>query len=325
MEMHEMKQYPPPEMEYGPPGHHYPPEGVRQHQGVGYMPAHKVGSPHAQGNQPTKEEERLQCLKYTLFTYNLVMFLCGCVLLGIGIWMAVDRNFMTYIIGNDMYAVAIYFILAAGGIIFIISFLGCCGSISENKCMLFVFMIVLIVLVLLCIVGGILAIVFRTQIGDSVKDTMTKTLKERYGVNFNERFNRLVTDAWDRAQERLHCCAVTERGWSVYQESEWFGMQVWNPEDQKPYVPQSCCVKDRFWRYINKDVCQKWRLGPPGSPVDGAINRALYYDGCYDAGVTYLYDNSVILIALGLIVGILLIGGVILSFMVIRQIPNEEK
>lgn len=49
-------------------------------------------------------------------------------------------------------------------------------------------------------------------------------------------------------------------------------------EDQRPYVPQSCCVKDRFWRYINLPVCQKWRLGPPGSPVDGALNRALYYD-----------------------------------------------
>ena len=49
-------------------------------------------------------------------------------------------------------------------------------------------------------------------------------------------------------------------------------------EDQRPYVPKSCCVKDRFWRYVNLDVCQKWRLGPPGSPIDGAINRAVYYD-----------------------------------------------
>ncbi len=46
---------------------------------------------------------------------------------------------------------------------------------------------------------------------------------------------------------------------------------------QKPFVPQSCCVKDRYWRYIDLEVCQKWRFGPPGSPIDGAINRALYY------------------------------------------------
>ena len=52
--------------------------------------------------------------------------------------MAVDRNFITYMVGTDLYAVAIFMILAGGGIIFAISFLGCCGSITENRCMLFV-------------------------------------------------------------------------------------------------------------------------------------------------------------------------------------------
>ena len=47
-------------------------------------------------------------------------------------------------------------------------------------------------------------------------------------------------------------------------------------ENYKPYVPRSCCVRDRFHRYINQEVCQKWRLGPPAQP-EGAINRALYY------------------------------------------------
>jgi len=48
-------------------------------------------------------------------------------------------------------------------------------------------------------------------------------------------------------------------------------------QEKRPYIPQSCCVKDRLWRYVNLDVCQRWRLGPPGSPVDGAINHAVYY------------------------------------------------
>jgi hypothetical protein len=59
-------------------------------------------------------------------------------LLGIGIWMAVDRNFITYMVGSDLYYVSIFMILAGGAIIFAISFLGCCGSVTENKCMLFV-------------------------------------------------------------------------------------------------------------------------------------------------------------------------------------------
>jgi len=48
-------------------------------------------------------------------------------------------------------------------------------------------------------------------------------------------------------------------------------------DEDRPYIPRSCCIKDKLWRYVNLHVCQRWRLGPPGSPVDGAINRAVYY------------------------------------------------
>ena len=37
---------------------------------------------------------------------------------------------------------------------------------------------------------------------------MADTLKNHYGVNFNERFNRLVTNSWDRAQERVGCKSI---------------------------------------------------------------------------------------------------------------------
>jgi len=96
-------------------------------------------------------------------------------------------------------------------------------------------------------------------------------------------------------------------------------------EASRPYVPQSCCVKDRLWRYINQDVCQKWRIGPPGSPVDGAINRALYYTGCFDAGYTYLQSNAVILIGLGLAIGLMLIVGIVVSGMIILKLRANEK
>ena len=41
------------------------------------------------------------------------------------------------------------------------------------------------------------------QIGKAVQDTMEATLKKHYGVNFHNLFNRQVTDAWDRAQEKV--------------------------------------------------------------------------------------------------------------------------
>ena len=51
--------------------------------------------------------------------------------------MAVDRSFLTYIIGNDLYSVAIYMVLIGGGIVFFVAMLGCCGTITEHGCMIF--------------------------------------------------------------------------------------------------------------------------------------------------------------------------------------------
>jgi len=131
-----------------------------------------------------KENEKLLFLKYFLFTYNLLLFMCGCLLLGIGIWLAVDRNFLTTIIGNNLYAAAVFLILAAGAVIFFISFFGCCGAITESFVLLGAFFIILCVASLVCLIGGILAIIFRTQIGDKVRSTMSTTLTDHYGFGF---------------------------------------------------------------------------------------------------------------------------------------------
>lgn len=275
------------------------------------------------------EDKTTQWCKYLLFTYNLIIFIVGGVMLGVGIWMAVDRNFMTKIVGNDLYAVSLYMILVAGGIIFFISFLGCCGAVTENKCLLYVFMGILVFLAIILLIGGILAIVFHEELGQEIKDSMEDTLVNYYGVDFHKSFNRGVTWGWDKTQEKLYCCGIESNGWDVYRKSKWFekfgdtadedGYRSGH-EDQKPYVPQSCCVQDRFYRYVNLEVCQKWRLGPPGSPVDGAVNRAVYYTGCYDAGVEYLEENSAILIGLGIAVSLLLVVGIVLAFMLVRRL-----
>jgi len=52
--------------------------------------------------------------------------------------MAVDRNFMTYIIGNHLYAAAVFIVLASGAIMFFVSFLGCCSVVKEQRFLLYV-------------------------------------------------------------------------------------------------------------------------------------------------------------------------------------------
>lgn len=275
----------------------------------------------------SKERERLKFVKYTLFFFNVLFFMCGCVLIGIGIWMAVDRNFLTVIIGNDLYAASIYVMLSCGALVFFFSFLGCCAVVAENVCFLIIHLVVICILSVSLFAGAVCAIVFQTQMGDQVRQTMSDTLVNYYGVNLEYYDNRMITDGWDKAQDRLECCGVSTQGWALYQTSKWYAQQVWTPEDYQPFVPPSCCVKDRFWRYINLEACQKWRLGPPGSPVDGAVNRAIHYEGCFEAGYAYLAENSALVIGLSIAVGILLVVGIFLTSLMIHMIRkvNSQK
>lgn len=280
-----------------------------------------------------KEERVVSLMRYMLFLYTFITFMFGLLLLAIGIWLAVDRNFMSTIIGNSLYAVSVYFILIGGCLIFFASFFGCCGVIRENKMMLMTFLIALIVISVILIIGGICAIVFKLQIGDHVKETMSSTLTDFYGFDYQLEYNRQVTDAWDMAQERLKCCGVSEKGWYIYRKSTWFKRFgsltgrpiIYEDDENRPYVPRSCCVKNVAWEYINQGVCQRWRLGPPGSPQVGAVNRAIYYQGCYDAGFDYLSSNSLVLTGLGIAIGLFLIIGIVLSLLLLIKLKDESK
>ena len=65
--------------------------------------------------------------------------LLGCAILGVGIWVLVDKNFSKYVDNSEhfnMLYTGAYVFIAVGVIIMIIGFFGCCGAIRENQCML---------------------------------------------------------------------------------------------------------------------------------------------------------------------------------------------
>lgn len=61
----------------------------------------------------------------------------GSFLLGVGVWVVVDpTGFREIVAANPLLFTGVYIILAMGGMLFLLGFLGCCGAIRENKCLL---------------------------------------------------------------------------------------------------------------------------------------------------------------------------------------------
>lgn len=58
-------------------------------------------------------------------------------MLGVGIWVLVDpTGFREIVAANPLLFTGVYVILAMGAMLFLLGFLGCCGAIRENKCLL---------------------------------------------------------------------------------------------------------------------------------------------------------------------------------------------
>lgn len=67
----------------------------------------------------------------------LFLQLGGCFLLGVGVWVLLDpMGFREIVAANPLLFTGVYVVVALGSLLFLLGFLGCCGAIRENKCLL---------------------------------------------------------------------------------------------------------------------------------------------------------------------------------------------
>lgn len=74
-----------------------------------------------------------------LFTLNVIFFLAGALVAGVGLWVRFDPQLKSYatavgisLTTGQLY-IAAYVLIAFGGFTFIAGFCGCCGAIRESK------------------------------------------------------------------------------------------------------------------------------------------------------------------------------------------------
>lgn len=136
------------------------------------------------------------CCKYLMFFFNLCIFIGGCAMVGIGIWATQSTKSFQDMVTNDPGVIsAVYFIIGAGGFLVVVGFFGCCGAIKENRCMLGIFFVMILVIFIFEVAGGILLFVKLPETEQIIKESMAQ-----YGKD------KTVTDAWDVVQTEMKCC-----------------------------------------------------------------------------------------------------------------------
>ncbi|PIO24363.1 hypothetical protein AB205_0142560, partial [Aquarana catesbeiana] len=130
----------------------------------------------------------------------------GTFLLGLGVWVIVDpTGFREIIAANPLMFMGAYLVLAMGAMLFLLGFLGCCGAIRENKCLL----------------------LFLTR------DFFTKELKKHYQGNNS---TDIFTSTWNSVMVTFECCGVN--GPEDFGETLHFRAHSYNA------VPEACCRRN---------------------------------------------------------------------------------
>lgn len=151
------------------------------------------------------------CFKYVFFVLNFLLFCLGVAGAGIGIWTLNDPDFWKYKLNlplDEFYA-AVYIVIVVGFVLVIIGFIGCCGAILDNACLLCLFSTFTVLLLVLGIAAALVIWVgFRN-------DKAREFIEEKMIENLQN------TDFFAFVQENLQCCGVkgkndyTDKGNSI--------------------------------------------------------------------------------------------------------------
>ncbi|XP_035512743.1 CD63 antigen [Morone saxatilis] len=232
-------------------------------------------------------EGGMKCVKFLIFFFNFIFWLCGLALIVVGVLVQVGLH-KTFTIKDATASGIPILIIIVGVVIFFISFFGCCGAWKENYCMITTFAIFLSLIIIVEIAAAIAGYVFRNKLSGVVQDSLAEM------ITHYENGTAEFKDTVDKLQEELKCCGVNS-------SSDW---KTFSSEGNS--VPDSCCVN------VTK------RCGV-GTMTDAT---KVYQKGCHDAVEALLKKNLLWVIVAALVIAFLQIMGIVFACCLMRGIRS---
>lgn len=182
----------------------------------------------------------LKFLKYALITFNFIFWLCGGIVLALGIYLMMTSNYGSLLPNQPSLSVANTLIIT-GTIVMVVSFLGCLGSLKENKCLLITFFIILLILMMVEIAMSIFLLIYEEKIDGFLLKEFEASLQKYTHSNATQ-----GTEDWDIIQHKLMCCGVK-------------GVSDWNGTVPLACCKESNCVNGKiYWREGCYEKLKQW-------------------------------------------------------------------
>jgi len=236
-------------------------------------------------------EGGMSCVKYLLFAFNLVFVIFGILLLYAGFSTVAQIGHYKELIEDAPNNVAITLIIV-GFVIFLIAFLGCCGAIKENYCMLVTFSAIILGILLIELIGAGLVLAFKSKLKSVAEDGIKKAIVKYKNTTDDTTVNKVLDDI----QSHFHCCGANN--YSDWQQNEFF--------NSTHHYPYSCC-SDRI--ETNGTFCKE-------------LNK-LHKQGCVDALDNEIRGSFGLLGGIAIAIAVIQLIGIIFACSLSRTIGKE--
>ncbi|XP_067420032.1 tetraspanin-8 isoform X2 [Emydura macquarii macquarii] len=215
------------------------------------------------------------CMKYSMFIFNFLFWVCGCIILGVSIWIRVSKAAQEDLHLDSSLFAAVDLMIAVGSIIMVLGFLGCCGAMKESQCMLLLFFIGLLLILLLQVVAGILGAVYKSQIETAINKTLLDDAKI---LQSSTQEDQVFQEKFQKFEKMNQCCGLVK------------GHEDWGNNFNTPFSNYKICECPQ--QDQNTDLCTTYS------------NRYIYKKPCAVVIIDFFKNHMVILmgIAFGLAV-----------------------
>jgi hypothetical protein len=228
--------------------------------------------------------------RFFLFGFNFVFVLTGIALIGMGAYIQIEMTQYIDFIGDQYLNTGVVLIIV-GVVIFGIAFLGCCGAMKHNACMLLTFATLLSIIFIAEVALVIVCYVFKDDAKPYIKENMQKTL-ENYGKEGNEG----VAEVWDILQSEYKCCGIEGK-------DDWTGKGT--PEFASGQTPDSCCDLAEVEEGCGKEAAKQ-----------------KYEQGCLVKFVDDIKGNVPIVAGVGVGIALIQIIGVITACVIGKKVKD---
>ncbi|KAA0715189.1 CD9 antigen 5H9 antigen [Triplophysa tibetana] len=158
-----------------------------------------------------------KCIKYALFILNFILWIAGTGVLGIGLWLRLDPKTKSLFEGENspyVFYTGVYILIAAGALMMVVGFLGCCGAIQESSCMLGLFFFFLLVIFAVEVAAGIWGFSNQSKVVEDITVFYRQTYK-----NYQDTKQDALKETLRLIQHGLNCCGQSGQDQEAIKET----------------------------------------------------------------------------------------------------------